>query len=396
MPEQGGRGRLAQGIELALRGGAAPVVLGLRWAVQRPDAPVGVPAPRGGLAYASKCALDDVFLAAEFLSAPFVPYRQRRRVVEEIEAALDLYAERGWLDDPASFHRTPEPATRVRRRTLRFAHIGYDHICFQSGYSPHAGEPGRSRWMGYRANRTAHAWLLEHPGEPRPWLLCVPGYRMGHPLVDFMGFRARWLHQQLGLNLAFPVMPLHGPRRVGRRGGDGFFSGDFVDTVHAQAQAVWDARRLIGWLRRERGAPAVGTYGVSLGGYTTALLASLESRLACAVVGIPATDFARLIRQHAPSLLLRAAESSGLHIDEVSRMLRVVSPLALKPRLPREHLFLYAAVGDRLASPDHARDLWRHWDEPRVAWYHGSHVSFLWEADVKALLDEAFSRSGLL
>ncbi len=396
MPDESGARKLALGIELALRSGVAPLVLGMRWITQRAVAHRGVPAPRGGLVFSSKRALDEFFLATELFSAPFVPLRQRRRVVEEIAAALELYEARGWLRDPRSYHLTPPPATRVQTRRVRAAFRDYQHLEFRSGYAPHAGEPGRTRWLGYRGNRTAYAWLLEHPGPPRPWLLCIPGYRMGHPLVDFFGFRARWLHRRLGLNLAFPVMPLHGPRRVGRRGGDGFLSGDFVDTVHAQAQAVWDVRRLAGWLRQSRAAPSIGVYGVSLGGYTAALLASLERRIDCVVVGIPATDFARLIRQHTPRVLLRAAETEGLRIDDVATLLRVVSPLMLSPVLPLERRFVYGAVGDRLTSPDHTRDLWRHWGRPRVAWYHGSHVSFLWEPDVKALLEEAFRSCGLL
>ena len=75
---------------------------------------------------------------------------------------------------------------------------------------------------------------------------------------------------------------------------------------------------------------------------------------------------------------------------------RVVSPFAFDPRVPRERRYLYAGLGDRLASPEHARDLWHHWDRPRVAWYHGSHVSFVWEPEVRSLLVEAFTDSGLL
>jgi hypothetical protein len=396
MPEGTGPGRFAQGLELALRSGAAPFVLGLRWAASRGAQHRGVPSPRRGLAFSSKRALDEVFLATEIFSASFIPLRERRRVVREMAAALEFFEARGWLDDPRSYHLNPPPLTQVCGQELRTAGIGYQHLLFESGYTPHAGEPGRARWLTYENNCSAHAWVLEHPGQARPWLMCIPGYRMGHPLIDFMGFRARWLHRTLGLNVASPVMPLHGPRRVGRRGGDGFFSGDFVDTVHAQAQAVWDVRRLAGWLRNAREAPAVGAYGVSLGGYTVALLASLERNLDCVISGIPATDFARLIRQHAPRLLLRAAEAGGLDFDEVGRLLRVVSPLALPPLPPRQRRFVYAGIGDRLASPDHARDLWHHWEKPRVAWYHGGHVSFLWERDVKEFLREALGASGLL
>ena len=67
-----------------------------------------------------------------------------------------------------------------------------------------------------------------------------------------------------------------------------------------------------------------------------------------------------------------------------------------RKRVCPERCFIYAGLFDRLASPDHARDLWKHWGKPRAAWYHGSHVSFLWEPEVKVLLDEAFRSCGLV
>jgi hypothetical protein len=387
--------RLAQGIELALRSGAAPLLLGARLAGRAagPSDP-SVPARKSGLAIASKIVLDEIFFASELASATIVARRDHRRVVLETEDALAFYEDRGWLADPSGFHRTPPPLARLTLTRVYRPRLPYLHLRAPSGYAPHPGEPGRQRWLGYAPTHTLHAWLLRHGGRPRPWLVCIPGYRMGQPLIDFTGFRARWLHQTLGVNVAIPVLPLHGPRRVGWRGGDGFLSGDFVDTVHAQAQAVWDVRRLIGWLRAQ-GAPGVGVYGISLGGYTAALVASLESELACVIAGIPATDFVRLAREHAPPMLVRAAERAGFSLDRIERLLRVVSPLALAPRVPHARRFLYAGVVDRLASPDQASDLWRHWGEPRTLWYHGSHVSFIWEPEILPLLAEALATSGL-
>ena len=46
-------------------------------------------------------------------------------------------------------------------------------------------------------------------------------------------------------------------------------------------------------------------------------------------------------------------------------MLRVASPLALEPRVPRERRYLFGAVADRLVPADQVRDLWRHWERPR-------------------------------
>jgi hypothetical protein len=386
---------LVRGVDLALRTGALPVLLGLRLArggVARADA--ALPAPRRSLALAAKIALDEVFLCSEVLSAPVVSRADAARLGRELRRALELWEREGWDTEPARYHGAPPRLERAQLRDVRSPLGHFRRLRYESGYEPHAGEPGRARWLSYRANRTAHAWLLEHPGPPRPVVVCVPGYRMGHPLVDFTGFRVRWLHRRLGLNVAIPVMPLHGPRSVGVRGGDGFLRGDFVDTLHAQAQAVWDVRRLVAWLRAD-GAPAVGAHGVSLGAYTAALLAALEP-LDCVIAGIPTTDFVALLRAHVPRLAYRMLERLGVDFASLERLLRVVSPLAMPPRVPRGRRFVYAGTADRLAPPDHALDLWRHWERPAIAWYQGGHVSFLIEPEVKRLIRTALARSGFV
>jgi dienelactone hydrolase len=365
-------------------------VAGRRGSDRRPDAPP----PHWDLRLVSKAALDEFFFATEIASATFFSLRDRRRIVREIGSAARLYERKGWLREPARFHRRPPLVEQVRIDEHRSAFGPFQHLRFESGYEPHPGEPGRKRFLDYQANRTTHIWTMRHSGPHRSWIVCVPGYRMGHPAVDFTGFRARWLYRDLGLNVAIPVMPLHGPRRVGRRGGDGYLSGDFLDTIHAQTQAVWDIRRLIAWLRAE-GAPRVGVQGVSLGGYTAALLASLEEDLDCVIAGIPAVDFLRLLRSHTPEILLRIARGMGIRFDRIEQLLRVISPLAQSPRVPLPRRFLYAGVADRLAPPDHALDLWHHWDHPRCEWYQGGHVSFLWERNVRDLLQEALTASGL-
>jgi len=387
-------GRIARGLEVVLRSGATPLIVGARIAGRwREESPAGLPAPRRGIALASKIALDEFVLAAEFAAAPVV--RETRRLADELASALELFERRGWLDEPRSYHRKPKPLKHVVLNPGRVPGLRFERLGFESGYAPHRGEPGRERWLELEPNRTAWAWVLRHEGPPRPWLVCVPGYRMGTPLVDFAGFRARWLHRRLGLNVLVPVLPFHGPRRSGLRSGDGYLSGDFVDTLHAEAQAVWDIRRLLSWLRTQK-APSVGLHGVSLGAYTTAIVAGLESDVECVVAGIPAADFPRLARSHVPDPVLWAAERSGFSFQNVERLLHVVSPFAFEPRVPADRCYLYAGLVDRLASPAHALDLWEHWGRPRMAWYHGSHVSFLWEAEVKSLLLDALGEQGLL
>jgi hypothetical protein len=140
----------------------------------------------------------------------------------------------------------------------------------------------------------------------------------------------------------------------------------------------------------------VGIYGVSLGAHTAALTASLEERLDCVIAGIPATCFVRLLGSQLPEIAVRALARVGLPLERIETLLRVVSPLCMTPRVPRERRFLFAGLADRLATPEHARDLWHHWERPRSEWYDGSHVSYLWEPPVRALVLEALTECGMV
>lgn len=385
--------RIAGGLELSARALALPWLLGLRWAgALRGPVDSGMPQVRRSAALALKVAADEAFLATELVSGGLLlRSTDRRRLAGEIAAAHELFARRGWLAEPSGYHRAPPPLHTVEEEPVRLGRLRYRHVHFESGYAPHPDEPGGERWSHYRANRSAHVWMLRHEGRgERPWVVCVPGFRMGHPLVDLTAFHARWLHEALGLDVAIYVMPFHGPRRCGRRSGDGYLSGDFVDTLHAQAQAVWDLRRLVDWLRRTSGT-RIAVHGISLGAYTAALLAALEPRLEAVVAGVPASCFVGLARSHMPPGIAGLLARSGFPLERIEEVLRVVSPLAMPVQVPRERRFLYAGTADRLAPPEQAWNLWRHWERPHVTWYQGSHISFLFEPAVHALLREALT-----
>jgi len=374
---------------------AAASFVACGWTAQRREPPIErVPQPELDIELATKVAFDQLALATIVAARPRGLRFDVARAVDELREARELYERSGWLEKPASYHLAPPPLETPVLAQRRSFGLPIERLSFSSGWEPHAGEPGRERWLARRLNREAHATVLRHPDARRPWLVCIHGYGMGTPAVDLTAFSARRLHYELGLNLLLPVLPLHGARQRRGRSGDDFLSGDFLDTVHAEAQAMWDIRRMLSWLR-STGATQIGVYGLSLGGYTTALLSCLDGDLACAIAGIPATDFARLVERVAPNRLLREIERLGFDWSVLRDVLSVVSPLALETLLPRERLSIFAGTADHLVPADQVRDLWRHWGEPRIAWYAGSHISFVREPEVRFLVDDALRIGGL-
>ena len=383
------------GLGLVLGGLAALAFVAEGWmSLRRTPKFDDVPEAPEGIGYAAQIAGDDAILAWMVQSLNIPTAGDHPRIAREIEDARVLYGERGWLEKPADFHEAPPPPDGAVLSPASFAGQAYDHLRFESGYEPRLEEPGRDRWLARSANRTAHAWILRHSGEPRPWLVCIAGYQMGVPWMDFPAFDVKRLHRERGLNVAIPVLPLHGPRKVGRISGEHYMGAEFLDTVHAEAQAMWDIRRLLHWIRSE-GGETIGAYGLSLGGYNTALLAALDGGLACAIAGIPPTDFARLVWRHGPPRDVLAAYQAKLDREAVDQVLRVVSPLALLPQVPKEHRAIFGAIGDQLVPADQVRDLWRHWDQPEIAWYEGAHMTFGLHGRVSGLIDRTLRAAGI-
>ncbi len=348
-----------------------------------------VPAPAPDLALAAKVAVDDALLGGIGLIIPLPGRSDTLRIANEIAEAHEFFDARGWLEKPPEYHRAPlsldVPQLTQRRVHTRRGSVAFEHMSFESEYEPFADEPGRDRWLARGANRTAHAWVKRHADETRPWLVCVHGYQMGIPLADFGLFDPHYLHGKLGYNLLLPVLPLHGPRKEGRISGDGFLSGDPLDTIHAESQAIWDMRRMLGWVESQ-GAESIGAMGVSLGGYTVSLLAALYPGLSGVIAGVPVSDFAATFWDHGPAGSIRDFQSAGVQESDLRRLFRVISPLAIPCQVPHDRRAIFGGLGDRLVPAEQVRDLWRHWERPEMAWYQGSHISFFIERNVQQLV----------
>jgi predicted esterase YcpF (UPF0227 family) len=178
---------------------------------------------------------------------------------------------------------------------------------------------------------------------------------------------------------------MHGPR--GRDGAIMFPGVDPIANLHGMAQAVSDARALIGWIRTQSDQP-IGVHGVSLGGHVSALLAALSDDVAAVVPGVPLVDVASMLGETMRSRWGDEAVAEAHILDPAQRALSsIVSPLSFAPKVPHDRRFIYAAVGDRLVTADQALQLWRHWDRPSILWLQGGHILNNQRASRRYLVD---------
>lgn len=353
-----------------------------------------LPRARTTLAFTAQVALDEALLGVMRNPRRYPTDSELHATAHDLELAVDIYRREGWLQDPTGFHIDPPPLVDVRRSQGWAMGSFFERVSWPSAYEPPKELPGRERWDAYARNKTANAYLIRS-GPARPWLVCIHGFGTGVPMSDFFAFRARRLAEELRLNLAFPVLPLHGPRRASRLSGAELLSYNLIDFVYGMSQGVWDLRRLIRWLRAD-GATKIGIYGMSLGAYAGGLLTAIEPGIDLAVVGVPLCDMSQLIDHHATSRMRTRAREHGLGMEKLHDLYRVVSPLSWPSMVPPDRIFMYAGLGDRMSTPGQAHRLWRHWGEPRIFWYEGGHLTFLWSGRVSRFLDEALSDSGFV
>ena len=270
-----------------------------------------------------------------------------------------------------------------------------EDIRFESPFVP-VNPAERKSYLSHARNRFAHARAWRHERTPRSTVIAIHGFSADLYHFNEWFFAIPWLYRN-GFDVMLVTLPFHGSRQgaLSPFSGYGFFSGGTSRINEAFAQAIFDLRIFIDDLL-DRGAPQVGVTGMSLGGLTTSLLASVDERLAFAIPNVPVTSIADLVLEWAPiSGVLRGA-LGVMHEDIriVREMLAPSTPLTFPARIPRERLMLIGGVGDRLAPPRHARLLWDHWGRPRMHWFPGSHVLHFDRRDYFRAMKRFFAELG--
>lgn len=299
---------------------------------------------------------------------------------------IDFYLPMAESADPSRFFAEPPDGVRVRASKANWypRFDPDDGVCetlrFDSPFMP-VNPRLHKTYLRHKNNRVAHARYWRHHGDQaRPTLIAVHGFAADLYVLNEWYFALPWFYR-MGCDVALFTLPFHGARQSRRSpfSGHGFFSGGPSHINEAFAQAVFDFRILMRWLKKERGAPAVGVAGVSLGGFTSSILACVEKDLAFSIPNVPVISLPDLVSEWEPiGTTMRAAlRLANADIIKARKLIAVSCPLTYPCLLPPDRRMIVGGVGDRLAPPKHSRLLWEHWDRCAIHWFPGSHLVHL-------------------
>ena len=303
--------------------------------------------------YALRTGLASVLGAAALPGALRAkPGAERRR--------LEFYAELAGRADASEVFPAPPP---VRVRSVPGNGPGVaggrvELLRFQSPYVARNPEL-RASYARHENNRTARAQHWRHEDGPRPTLCVIHGFGASPAWFNTAFFSLREFFAS-GWDVLLYTLPFHGSRRtsaIGVNGAD-LFSHGMGTLCEAMLHAVHDFRAFFDHLEAT-GAPRIGVTGLSLGGYTSALLAAAEPRLDFAVPNAAVTWMPSLLDGWFPANLSVGAvrRLSGVPKELLAQALSVHSALTYPAALPKDRVMVVGGLGDRLVAGDLELDL---------------------------------------
>ena len=327
---------------------------------------------------------------ASLLAATMLPTMLgglRRGQSQAEQEQLRFYTELAAAKDPALSFPAPTSVPRVSSRPASpiaewIAKGNVHNIRFNSSFE--AVNPAlREQCRGFERNNVVHAQHWRHDDGPHPTLCVIHGF-MGSPyLFNGLFFSLPWFYRS-GYDVLLYTLPFHGSRaeKGSPFSGYGFFANGFAGFAEAMAQAVHDFRSIIDYLEFT-GVDRIALTGMSLGGYTSALIASVDDRIQAVIPNVPVVAPDQTVDEWFPAnkvvQLRNRLSKTGSEVTSAAT--QYSSPLNYPPLVPKERRLIIAGLGDRLAPPEQAEMLWEHWDRCAFHWFPGNHILHVSQPD---------------
>lgn len=219
-------------------------------------------------------------------------------------------------------------------------------------------------------NQTMCARWFRHRGAPRPCAVILHGYLGGRLAVEEHMWPVRTLFD-LGMDVVLTVLPMHGVR-----GGKasfrlpGFPSVDPRLAVEGFRHLVHDHLSLFDYLLDGR-VSALGLMGMSLGGYSAALLSTIDPRVRFSVFYMPLASIADFALR--TGRLVGSEDEQRQQADALERVYGPVSPLTRPSLLPDGRALVVAGEADMITGMPHGEQLARRFGAISST-YIGGHI----------------------
>ncbi|MDG4663184.1 alpha/beta fold hydrolase [Mycobacterium sp. 236(2023)] len=327
---------------------------------------------------------------ASLLSATMVPsvagaLRRSEAVAEQKH--LRFYADLAAAKNPELSFPAPTSPPRVSSRPANpiaewVAHGNVSNIRFQSSFQ--AVNPAlRDQCSSFERNNVVHAQHWRHGDGPRPTLCLIHGFMGSAYLFNGLFFSLPWFYR-CGYDVMLYTLPFHGRRaeKGSPFSGHGYFAHGMAGFAEAMAQAVHDFRSLLDYLEFT-GVDRIALTGMSLGGYTSALIASVDDRIQAVIPNVPVVTPDRTVDEWFPANKVVALREwiAGTDSTLSDTATMYSSPLNYRPLPAKERRLIIAGLGDRLAPPEQAEILWKHWDHCAFHWFPGNHILHVSQPD---------------
>ncbi|HEX7321519.1 MAG TPA: alpha/beta fold hydrolase [Mycobacterium sp.] len=293
---------------------------------------------------------------------------------------LEFYAERAAERDATRSFPAPTVPPRVSSRRAnpladRISAGTVENIAFSSSFE--AVNPAmRGPWHALTRNNVVCAQHWRHDDGPRPTICAIHGFMGSAYLFNGVFFALPWFYRA-GYDVLLYTLPFHGRRaeKWSPFSGYGYFAYGMSGFAEAMAQAVHDLRSVIDYLEFT-GVERIALTGISLGGYTAALLAAVEKRLQAVIPNVPVVSVISELDDWFPAnMVFRLGTRLGrVGGEEFASAVAYHSPLNYPPLVARNRRLIITGLGDRLAPPQQAEMLWEHWDRCALHWFPGNHV----------------------
>ncbi|WP_052546729.1 alpha/beta hydrolase family protein [Enhygromyxa salina] len=300
---------------------------------------------------------------------------------EQLVTRLQRYVDPALLADPQRVLAPPLvlPKPRVVQRQpllARGREVGIDeHLSFDTPYTPY--DPAyQPEYATYPEIAQTHLWSWRHLDPAPASILLTHGWGAGPWWMHRHEYDVPALFHGLGLDVHYYLAPFHARRTPAgaRMGGQLHPSSDLVRTNEAFIQTAIELGTVISLILKRNSAP-VGMMGSSLGGYTSALMASIDARLDFVIPVMPPASMAHLLWDHGGGDPMRAqAEALGMTRARFHHFWSLHSPLTHRPKVAWDRRLIITGLGDTLVTADHTRALWEHWDRPRHFRFPGGHA----------------------